>query len=307
MTRKPSVLSPSSLHSTAMATYLGQMSEALVRARAERDIRTARAAAEAAIRVRSTFLENMNHELRTPLNAIIGFAEMLKQTEDLDLSGEQIANYLDYILQSADLLLAHINTILEVAAVDNGTVTPQQEAVLLEEILETATEGLSVRAKAARVTISRARPPADSPVGIPVWADIERVGQAIHHILTTSIASCGEGGKILTRIVHFKAGEAELQVRDHGAGFTTEEIDEALHAFGGEHRGLNRPFAGPGVGIAIAKTFIEMQAGRFVIQSRPGKGSLFTIALPHAAENSASQVSTAAEADARAHALAKSA
>jgi len=257
MTRKPSVLSPSSLHSTAMATYLGQMSEALVRARAERDIRTARAAAEAAIRMRSTFLENMNHELRTPLNAIIGFAEMLKQTEDLDLSGEQTANYLDYILQSADLLLAHINTILEVAAVDNGTVTPHQEAVLLEDILEIAIEGLSVRAKAANVSISRTRPPADSPVGMPVWADIERVGQAIHHVLATSIASCGDGGKILARIVHSRAGEAELQVRDHGAGFTADEIDEALHAFGGAHRGLNRPFAGPGVGIAIAKIGVD--------------------------------------------------
>ena len=61
---------------SALEHYIGNMSEALVRARAERDIRRARAAAEAAIRVRSSFLENMNHELRTPLNAIIGFASM---------------------------------------------------------------------------------------------------------------------------------------------------------------------------------------------------------------------------------------
>ncbi|MEO0675530.1 MAG: histidine kinase dimerization/phospho-acceptor domain-containing protein, partial [Pseudomonadota bacterium] len=115
--------------------YLGNLSVALVRAKAERDIRNAQVAADAAIRVRSSFLENMNHELRTPLNAIIGFAGMLQQGATYDLSEDQRQSYAEYIQQSADLLLVHINTILETAALDNGSVTPIQEAVDLVDLV----------------------------------------------------------------------------------------------------------------------------------------------------------------------------
>lgn len=82
----------------------------------------------------------MNHELRTPLNAIIGFSTMLKEGETYRLSDEQRDAYADYVLQSADLLLGHINTILEIAALDSGGVTLRKGNADISEIVSAAVE-----------------------------------------------------------------------------------------------------------------------------------------------------------------------
>jgi len=263
----------------------------IIKAKAENDIRNARAAAQAAIRMRSSFLENMNHELRTPLNAIIGFADMLKDGDTYNLSDDQKKSYTEYILQSADLLLGHINTILEVAALDNGSVEPSHEAVDLSHMLELTIKRVQVQADAAHVKILTASQNASSNSKSveefePVWADPERIGQALEHLLQTAIKSCAidgrKKGKVFVRISTRRNGWLELQIRDDGTGFTEEELQYALNAFGEVHRGLHKPFTGPSVGIAIAKTFIEMQGGQFTIKSREGKGTLSTIAIPFA-------------------------
>ena len=96
-----------------LADYEARLGEAVMRNRAALEVRTARAEAEQAIKSRSEFLANMNHELRTPLNAIIGFATMLRDAQEYDFSEDQKTAYAEYILQSGDLLLGHINTLLE--------------------------------------------------------------------------------------------------------------------------------------------------------------------------------------------------
>ncbi|MEL6789345.1 MAG: HAMP domain-containing sensor histidine kinase [Pseudomonadota bacterium] len=266
--------------------YLGNLSVALVRAKAERDIRNAQVAADAAIRVRSSFLENMNHELRTPLNAIIGFAGMLQQGATYDLSEDQRQSYAEYIQQSADLLLVHINTILETAALDNGSVTPIQEAVDLVDLVNTAINQVGVQARAKTVQIrcvcgtDKATSAAVAASLSKAWIDAERMGQAMHHLLVTAIKSCEQGSKILVCIQPKGDAMLSIQIRDNGRGFSDSEVQDALAAFGHTNRGLNKPFDGPGVGLAIAKTFIEMQGGTFAIRSRKDKGTLITIAVP---------------------------
>ncbi len=259
-----------------IADYASRMSEALARRQTEIEVRAARVEAELAIRARSEFLANMNHELRTPLNAIMGFATMLRDGEQYKLSADQHTAYAEYILQSADLLLGHINTILEVAALESGSVELCDDAVDLCEVLDGAVERARIRADAAEVTIERR----DEGVDITGWGDIERTGQAVDHLLQTAISLSAEKGRILVRASVDEHGRAEIAVRDDGAGLSPEEIKQALEAFAEPHRGLDRSFAGPGVGYAVAKTFIEMQGGSFHIKSRKGHGTLVRIALP---------------------------
>lgn len=259
-----------------IADYASRMSEALSRRNAEIEVRAARMEADLAIKARSEFLANMNHELRTPLNAIIGFATMLRDTSEYDLDEEQRSTYAAYILQSADLLLGHINTVLEVAALESGGVELNDDVVDFCVLLMEALERAHIRAEAADITIDRR----DSGEDVIGWGDAERVSQAVDHLLQTAIKACGEGGNILVRANVNEYGWAEIAVRDDGEGLSPEALHAALEAFKQVHRGLDRSFSGPGIGYAIAKTFIEMQGGRFSIKSQPGQGTLVRISLP---------------------------
>ncbi|GJL93340.1 sensor histidine kinase [Hyphococcus sp.] len=259
-----------------LADYGARMSELLTRRRAELEARAARIEAELAIKARSEFLANMNHELRTPLNAIMGFATMLRDGEEYQLSSEQQRTYAEYILQSADLLLGHINTLLEVAALEAGRVELQDGAIEFNGLLDNVIERSLIRADAAGVTIERR----DAGAEILGWGDAERFAQAADHLIQTAIKLSDEGGRVHIRASIVGQGWAEIAVRDEGAGLTKSELSDALEAFKELHRGLDRSFLGPGVGYAVAKTFVEMQGGRFFLESRPGQGTLARISLP---------------------------
>jgi signal transduction histidine kinase len=263
--------------SSLMADFAAGMAEAAAVRRAGLEANAARAAAEMSIKARSQFLANMNHELRTPLNAIIGFASMLKDTGSYSLSEEQRGAYADYILQSADLLLSHINTLLEAATLDGGEVTLEPAVIDLSATLADAVKRAKIASDAAKVDFEIK---SDADAAVSGWGDPVRLSQALDHVIRTAIRFSPEGARVLVRASADKDGWGEIAVRDRGAGLGPEEIEKALTAFDEVHRGLDRSFAGPGVGLAIAKSFIELQGGRFVIKSRPGEGTLVRIALP---------------------------
>ncbi|WP_428409609.1 sensor histidine kinase [Hyphococcus sp.] len=274
----PALTGKNQSSASRLAEYGARMGELLIRRRAELEARAARIEAELAIKARSEFLANMNHELRTPLNAIIGFATMLRDGEDYSLSAEQQRTYAEYILQSADLLLGHINTLLEVAALESGRVEINEEPIDFASLLEDAVKRAQVRAEAAGVALKLQRE-TDEICG---WGDPERFAQALDHLIQTAVKLSHEGGAVHLRACLNTQGWAEIAVRDEGDGLTKDELAEALEAFKELHRGLDRSFLGPGVGYAVAKTFVEMQGGRFFIESREGQGTLARISLPQA-------------------------
>jgi two-component system cell cycle sensor histidine kinase PleC len=173
-------------------------------------------------------------------------------------------------------LLGHINTLLEAAALDGGELTLETAAIDLTAALQEGVKRAAIAAGAAKVSIE-----VKSEVAAAEgWGDAVRTGQAIDHVIRTAIKFAPEGTRILVRASIDKDGWAEVAVRDRGQGMTEEEIEKALTAFRETHRGLDRSFAGPGVGLAIAKTFIELQGGRFSIKSKAGEGTLTRISLP---------------------------
>lgn len=267
--------------SSLMSGFASGMAEAMAVRRAGLMAKAARAEAEMSIKARAEFLANMNHELRTPLNAIIGFGSMLKEGEAYKLTPEQRDNYADYILQSADLLLSHINTLLEAAALDGGELSVEPAAVDLAAALEDAVNRARIAADAAKVSIDVKSDGAANGEKKPFgWGDAIRTGQALDHVIRTAIKFSPEGSRILVRAIAGQDGWSEIAVRDRGEGMTAEAIEKSLQAFRETHRGLDRSFAGPGIGLAIAKTFVELQGGRFSIKSKIGEGTLVRISLP---------------------------
>ena len=259
-----------------MNAYASQMAEAMLVRRAHLEAKAARIEAELSIRARSQFLANMNHELRTPLNAIIGFTSMMKEGTLYGLDDEKRGEYADYVLQSADLLLGHINTILEIADLDSGEVVFDQSEINLVSLLEESSKRAEIASAAAGVTLELR----NAEECVTAWIDEERVGQAIDHLLRIALKASSSGGKILARISTDDNGWPEIAVRDTGKGLTPAEIQLALNAFSEDHRGLDRSFEGPGVELAIAKTFIEMQGGQFSVRSKLGKGTLVRCSFP---------------------------
>ncbi|MEE2691552.1 MAG: HAMP domain-containing sensor histidine kinase [Pseudomonadota bacterium] len=272
---------PFAVHDGSLiSSYSAKFAEALAIKQAELDARAARAEAELSIRARSEFLSNMNHELRTPLNAIIGFATMLRDSDAYPLADEQRRAYADYVLQSADLLLGHINTILETAALDGGSVEIDKSVIDLDAALDAAIERASIAAKAAGVVVARK----GAKTGATGWGDAQRFGQALDHLLRMAVKASPKGQRVFVRTSLGEQGWPEIAIRDHGPGHHRIAIAKALSVFDEVHRGLDRSFAGPGVGLAIAKTFIEMQGGRFAIDSRIGAGTIARISLPPSEE-----------------------
>ena len=262
--------------SALMSAFASGMAEAMAVRRAGLSAKAARAEAEMSIKARAEFLANMNHELRTPLNAIIGFATMLKEGDSYKLTAEQRETYADYVLQSADLLLSHINTLLEAAALDGGELSLEPDAVDLAAALGDAVGRAKIAAEAAKVAIDIK----SEGAAANGWGDAIRIGQALDHVVRTAVKFSPEGSRILVRALTGDDGWGEIAVRDRGPGMTSDEIEKALLAFEGPHKGLDRSFAGPGIGLAIAKTFVEMQGGRFSVKSKIGEGTLVRIALP---------------------------
>lgn len=257
-------------------TYTARLAETIAVRRAELEARAARAEAELSIRARSEFLANMNHELRTPLNAILGFSTMLRDSETYLLSDEQRRSYAEYIIQSADLLLGHINTILETAALDSGGVETHSQEADLAEILAGAVNRAAIAAGAAEVAVLNRTKAAE----VPCWADALRLGQALDHLLRTALRASSTRSKILVRAQNPEHGWPEIAIRDFGPGLSPEEIRRSLNVFSEVNRGLDRSFAGSGVGLAVAKTFVELQGGRFEINSRQGEGTIVRIMMP---------------------------
>lgn len=260
-----------------LAGYSARMAESLALRRASRVAKSAREAADLSIRSRSEFLANMNHELRTPLNAIIGFSTMLRDEEAYGLPPEQRRNYAEYILQSADLLLAHINTILSIADIDAGSLMVENDAVDAGAVLRAAADRAAVAAASAGVALEIKEAAAPAALG-----DGMRLGQAIDHIFRAAIAASSKGGKILARVSPAAGGGSEIAVRDFGGGYDAATIERLLNVFGETHRGLDKSLSGARVGLAIAKCVVELQGGTFAIESRIGKGAIIRVILPPA-------------------------
>jgi two-component system cell cycle sensor histidine kinase PleC len=263
-----------------LESYVDRYSDTLAHRRASLKAHAAKIEAELAYKARGEFLANMNHELRTPLNAIVGFAQMLKEAKSYGLSDEQTTEYLDYILNSADLLLGHINTILELAAAESGGAKMSRREVGVHELVAGAVEQHQALAEAAGVVL-------DSSVddGLPALnVDPDKIDTALHHLIENAITYCEEGGEVsvLARPGRRINGHdwVYIAVEDTGEGMTPEELDRAMRAFEQAHQGLHRKYDGTGLGLPIAKSFIELNGGRFDIKSQKGVGTKVRFALP---------------------------
>ena len=249
-------------------------SEIRRRALAEQQARAALESAEAASRAKTVFLANMSHELRTPLNAIIGFSELAAALMN-EIETGKYGGYLGNITESAHHLLSVINDILDVSRIEAGKVTLREQDVDVAELVKSATRlvGQMITAKSQAMTASVAT---DMP---RLRADERLLKQVLLNVLSNASKFTPDGGHITVR-ADAAGGAIAIAIADDGVGIAPADIPLVLQAFGQVENALSRKHEGTGLGLPLAKSFIELHGGTLSLVSDIGKGTTVTIAFP---------------------------
>jgi signal transduction histidine kinase len=245
------------------------------RQRVEKDLRSAKLAADAANQAKSMFLANMSHELRTPLNAICGFSEMMA-SEILAPMPKPYEDYPRLVLQSAHFLLRLINDVLDMSKIEAGAMDVHREPVDVREIVREVVEIVASQAQKNRVRLVRKE---GAAAGDKISADPLRIKQALVNIVTNAI-KFSPGGQVSIASERLD-GHYTIAVADTGIGMSQEEIAIALQPFGQvESESYARTHAGTGLGLPLSRKLVEIHGGELEIESEPGRGTVVSIKLP---------------------------
>ncbi|PYN92394.1 MAG: hypothetical protein DMD91_32340 [Candidatus Rokuibacteriota bacterium] len=249
----------------ALAGNLNRMSEELGRLYAQ---------LETTSRHKSEFLANMSHELRTPLNAIIGFSEVLLERMFGELNPKQ-DEYLQDIMTSGRHLLSLINDILDLSKIEAGRMELELTKFDLPAAMENALTLVRGRAEAHAIALTR---DVDRRLGEFV-ADERKLKQVLVNLLSNAVKFTPEGGRVEVRAAPAD-GAVEISVSDTGVGIAPEDQEAIFEEFRQAGSDYTRKREGTGLGLALARKFVELHGGRIWVKSEVGKGSTFTFTLP---------------------------
>lgn len=264
---------------TLLSAYTETYGAALRRSQSMAALRAARVDSELAYRARGAFLASMNHELRTPLNAITGFAGLLKHTPPEATSVEKRDEYLDYILNSAEVLLSHIDMILAISDAESGGTSLARRAFDIRDVVRQTVEQMEGQDSVPTIDLPRRLPLVD--------ADPDKIGEALGHVVAFIQGASNEPQpiKISARagLGGRSAGFLYVAIECPGTVIPESDIRAAFRVFDQFHEGLDRRFEGHAIGLPIAKSYIELNRGRFNVKSTEDTGVLIRFALPVAA------------------------
>jgi len=231
--------------------------------------------AQKASEAKSQFLAAISHELRTPLNAIIGFAEMLTAQALGPIGNERYCRYAQDIRDSGAHLLAMINDILELSRMDADRATLHDEEFSPADVIAEALRMVELQAEGAGLSLSTGIAP-----NLPrLNADRRLVRQVLVNLLANAVRFTPAGGTVSVHA--FSRGtELCLEVRDTGIGIAPEDIPRALERFSQVDGRLSRKYDGAGLGLPMAKQFMELHGGTLELASTPGAGTQVLIAFP---------------------------
>jgi signal transduction histidine kinase/uncharacterized membrane protein YhdT len=226
-------------------------------------------------KAKSEFISITSHQLRTPLTAIKGYLSML--TEGVyGRVNQKMKEPIQNVYQSNERLIKLVNDLLSLSRLDAGKVKFEPQLISLEEIIKDIIEEfkLPIENKGLYIKIKKVKTPFPK-----VFADQDHVRQAILNIIDNAIKYTEKGG--ITIELLKTENKAQIKISDTGKGITREELDRLFQMFSRASAGNQFHAEGAGIGLYIAKKFIEMHKGRIYAESKgDNSGSIFTIELP---------------------------
>jgi PAS domain S-box-containing protein len=241
------------------------------RKQAEEALEQARLAAEQANQAKSEYLSRMSHELRTPLNAILGFGQLL----ELEGLREDQREGVGHILAGARHLLALINEVLDIAAIEAGRLPLSLEPIAVAAVLAEAVSLIRPLADQHHVLL------VDQPQAcdVHVLGDRQRLKQVLLNLLSNAVKYNHQGGSVQLACERAAGERLQIKVTDTGVGIPAEDFERLFVPF--DRLGSERTSVeGTGLGLPLTKRLTEAMGGALELISTVGQGSSFSVELP---------------------------
>jgi signal transduction histidine kinase len=244
--------------------------------RLEKAVSDREAALHEVERLKRDFVGNVSYELRTPLTTIIGYAELLDRAGDA--LPERSRGHIASVRAAANQLARSIGDVLDMAQIDAGEMALDLGDVRIDALLSEAARRGAHEIQVAEVGIEVA---CDPEIGM-IRADARRLGQALDHLIENAVRQTPAGG-VITLSARRAVSEIQIQVSDTGRGIPFHVQAHIFDRFVGRDRG------GPGLGLALVKSLVELHGGWVALESEPNHGATFTCHLPEAALEAAAR------------------
>ena len=234
--------------------------------------------ANAANIAKTTFLNHMSHDIRTPMNAIVGFTDIaLKRKPD-----KEVENCLKKIRQSSEYLMTLINDVLDISRIESGKLEYKPVPVDLINMTDTvlAIAKGYIENRDLNFYVSR-----EELKNAYVMADELRIREVLLNIISNAVKFTKDGGSISFTTENCPGNDehhiiVRYRISDTGIGMSEEFQTRIFEEFSQENDGARTSYKGTGLGMAIAKKYVDLMGGKIEVSSRRGIGSIFTVEIP---------------------------